>query len=57
METEGLSLSLQGPATGPCPESDQCSARRHTRFLDIHFTVIFLSTAGSQLSHPFIIYA
>ena len=42
-----LSLSLQGPAAGACPESDQCSAHRHTRFFDIHFTVIFLSTAGS----------
>jgi hypothetical protein len=46
MENEGLSLSLQGPATGPCPESDQCSAHRHTRFLDIHFTVIFLYKLG-----------
>ena len=47
METEGLSPSLQGPATGACPESDQYSAHRHTRFCDRHFTVIFLSTAGS----------
>jgi len=38
------------PATGVCPESDECSSHRHSSLFNIHFNIILASVPMSSMS-------